>query len=82
MLLTLLGLIVLVFCSQGFTEVQMSKLKKSEVFTREREREIQQVNIFHCIDCKGLLTCSLLFSLPWKSRRLTKITYEGCGIGE
>ncbi|OAY80743.1 syntaxin-41-like [Ananas comosus] len=27
----------------GFTEVQMSKLKKSEVFTREREREIQQV---------------------------------------
>ncbi|WVZ61460.1 hypothetical protein U9M48_011328 [Paspalum notatum var. saurae] len=27
----------------GFTEVQMSKLKKSEVFTREREREIEQV---------------------------------------
>ena len=27
----------------GFTEVQMSKLKKSEAFTREREREIEQV---------------------------------------
>ncbi|AQK65014.1 Syntaxin-41 [Zea mays] len=28
---------------QGFTEIQMSKLKKSEAFTREREREIEQV---------------------------------------
>ncbi|CAL5050500.1 unnamed protein product [Urochloa decumbens] len=27
----------------GFTEVQMTKLKKSEAFTREREREIEQV---------------------------------------
>jgi len=27
----------------GFTGVQMSKLKKSEAFTREREREIEQV---------------------------------------
>ncbi|KAF8775768.1 hypothetical protein HU200_004149 [Digitaria exilis] len=27
----------------GFSEVQMSKLKKSEAFTREREREIEQV---------------------------------------
>ncbi|CAL5044978.1 unnamed protein product [Urochloa decumbens] len=27
----------------GFTEVQMSKLKKSEAFNREREREIEQV---------------------------------------
>ncbi|XP_066313567.1 syntaxin-43-like [Miscanthus floridulus] len=27
----------------GFTEFQMSKLKKSEAFTREREREIEQV---------------------------------------
>ncbi|KAJ1692955.1 hypothetical protein LUZ63_009653 [Rhynchospora breviuscula] len=31
------------FGDVGFTEVQMSKLKKSEVFTREREREIEQV---------------------------------------
>ncbi|WVZ82831.1 hypothetical protein U9M48_030046 [Paspalum notatum var. saurae] len=29
--------------NMGFTEVQMSKLKKSEAFTREREREIEQV---------------------------------------
>ncbi|CAD6340497.1 unnamed protein product [Miscanthus lutarioriparius] len=27
----------------GFTRVQMSKLKKSQAFTREREREIEQV---------------------------------------
>ncbi|NP_001131227.1 Syntaxin 43 [Zea mays] len=31
------------FDDVGFTEVQMSKLKKSEAFTREREREIEQV---------------------------------------
>ncbi|KAG8094073.1 hypothetical protein GUJ93_ZPchr0012g19230 [Zizania palustris] len=30
------------FEDMGFTEVQMSKLKKSEAFTREREREIEQ----------------------------------------
>ncbi|XP_062233749.1 syntaxin-43-like [Phragmites australis] len=31
------------FDDVGFTEVQTSKLKKSEAFTREREREIEQV---------------------------------------
>ncbi|PWZ20747.1 hypothetical protein Zm00014a_037192 [Zea mays] len=31
------------FDDVGFTEIQMSKLKKSEAFTREREREIEQV---------------------------------------
>nr|CAB3502064.1 unnamed protein product [Digitaria exilis] len=31
------------FDDVGFSEVQMSKLKKSEAFTREREREIEQV---------------------------------------
>lgn len=37
--------IILGFYYQGFTEVQMSKLKKSEAFTREREREIEQVSL-------------------------------------
>lgn len=30
-------------CVQGFNEHQMAKLKKSEAFTVEREKEIQQV---------------------------------------
>lgn len=48
--------VILGFYFQGFTEVQMSKLKKSEAFTREREREIEQVSLFvqYAYDlCKG-----------------------------
>lgn len=30
---------------QGFNDHQLSQLKKSEVFTKEREKEITQVNI-------------------------------------
>jgi hypothetical protein len=74
---------ILGFYYQGFTEVQMSKLKKSEAFTREREREIEQVSLKkHFVD--GSANQSHIFDSTcyWSMFAIVCLLSEGCRVSQ